>query len=263
MRWLLLLIFLSTSNVFAEPLFERLRPLFEELAADNDSSLGSISYYTSDYNYDDIEDVLVLYTLENHSGNSYSQHAALMLGKIDRGYEVHLAEVGDKTTRTANYKYFKDGIFYFDTQNIKEDDPFCCPSGVGVMFMSFVPNELTLHETESSATMKLLRYVRRKIDLEKNNLLNDPPLFSQGLCQVGKFIPYNALFSQIQFEKVLRASYTFDPKPTHLRVYFASASYPEKIKIVNDMVDAIKQTTNLLGGRGCDARLIDVLINLD
>ncbi|WP_447041237.1 hypothetical protein [Vibrio parahaemolyticus] len=169
MRWLVILILLSTSNVCAKTLSDQLRPLFDELAAKNDSTLSSISFHTGDYNYDAIEDVLALYSLDSLGGNAYSQHAALMLGKVDRGYQVHLTELGDKTTRTTSYKYFKDGVFYFDTYYVKEDDPFCCPSGVGVLFMTFVPNEsLTLHETENEANMKLFLYIRSKINFEKN-----------------------------------------------------------------------------------------------
>ncbi|EJI1373736.1 hypothetical protein RII68_000897 [Vibrio parahaemolyticus] len=259
MRWPLILIFLSATNAFTKTLPESLVPIFEDVASKENSSLASISFHTGDYNYDDIEDVLALYTLETIGGNAYSQHIALMVGEVTGGYRVYFTEVGDKTTLTVTYKYFKDGIFHFDTNYIKDDDPFCCPSGVGVLFMTFVPNELALHDTDHAARMTQLRYLHSRIEIEKNTLLTNKTSYSRMMCQVAKFIPYNALFTQFKFQSNVNFPFNIPPTPANLYGYFASSNYPEQLKFVDDVIDAVEQTPNLIGGRGCSAHLIDVL----
>lgn len=90
-----------------------------------------------DLNNDGNEDVVVLYTLENHGGtNQYVQYVAVFVNRRRRILYVTRQLVGGKNRRAIDSVSIKDGKLNLQTQEYLPTDASCCPSKKGkVSFM--------------------------------------------------------------------------------------------------------------------------------
>ncbi|MGO2343054.1 hypothetical protein [Vibrio litoralis] len=263
-RWILLILLFFNTDLLAKvqpP--EKLTRLFEQLADRENSLLTSIHFHSGDFDYDGQEDVLALYTLELLGGNHYSQHAALIKGSLDTGLTLYRIEVGSKVTQAVGYTHFSNGIFYFDTNYIQEDDPFCCPSGIGNAYMVFVSNNLVLFESKNEASMALQQETMKKIEIAKANLSREQSMFEQVFCKLGQFIPYNATYSRAKFNSIITQSLNITESNDYLRFYFQSSNYSERMRLLSKWTNAVELTPNLLGLKGCDPSLMDILNQFD
>lgn len=259
-RWILLiLLFVNTDLLAKVQSSEEWTHVFEKMADRNKSILASINYYSGDFDYDGKEDLLALYTLELLGGNHYSQHAALIKENSDSGYTIHRIELGNKTTQSVSYSYFSNGIFYFDTNYVKENDSFCCPTGIGVAFMVFFSGKLVLYDSKNNAEIALLRDIRTKLDNAEAKLWSEKSSFEQALCMLGQFIPYNSAFMHTQFSNIINQHFNGHKSNDYIRFYFMFLSYSEKINFLYKWIDAVDLIPNLLGQEGCDLELMKIL----
>ncbi len=106
-------------------------------------------FMKGDMNYDNIDDLALLYTLEGvNEGNNYFFYLVVFI-KTDKGYRFQAeALAGQIAARSVSFDSIEDGIIQLSTKFMtkKADglwDPICCPSGIGKAYYTLNGEKLT------------------------------------------------------------------------------------------------------------------------